>query len=50
MAIVMLYLTNELNSYVYYAESFIPDQYVVQERNQHRNTELIISSHICKKT
>jgi hypothetical protein len=50
MAIVMLYLTNELNNYVYYVESFIPDQYVVQERNQHRNTELIISCHICKKT
>ena len=49
MAIVMLYLTNELNSYVYYAEGFIPDQYMVQERNQHRNTELIISSHINEK-
>jgi hypothetical protein len=33
----MLYLTNKLNSYVHYAESFIFEQYVEQERNQHKN-------------
>ena len=27
---------NKLNSYVYYAESFIPDKYVEQERNQRK--------------